>query len=60
MNRENDELSRDEEDQVKECPECGGIMKPCIDTKAKMSGDPSDDDTNLVEWWNCLDCDYYE
>jgi len=57
MNRE---LSKDEEDQFKECPECGGVMKPCICTPAKMSGDPSDDNINLMEWFQCVDCEYYE
>ena len=43
----------------KECPECGGIMQEVIATKAEMTDDYSFDNTTLVEWWDCLDCDYY-
>lgn len=56
----NKNLSNDEEEQIKECPDCGGIMKPVIDTKRAMTGDPDDDDTTLLEWWQCKDCDYHE
>lgn len=44
----------------KECPSCGGIMKAVITTKYEMTGDTMDDNTVLIEWWDCLDCNHYE
>jgi uncharacterized protein with PIN domain len=55
-----DDIGEDESEQFQECPECGGHMKSVIDTMAKMTGDSEDDNTNLLEWWECIDCGYYK
>ena len=47
-------------DYNKTCPECDGIMGASIATRADMTGDPADDNTTLVEWWDCFDCGHYE
>ena len=49
-------------EQMKECPnsECEGIMRVIIATRTDMTGYSGDDNTTMVEWWECLDCGYYE
>jgi hypothetical protein len=47
-------------DYNKTCPECDGIMGASIATRADMTGDPADDNTTLIEWWDCFDCGHYE
>jgi hypothetical protein len=54
------ELSEDEENQFKECPECEGHMEPRIGTRYQMTGNQGDDDTTLIEYWECIDCGYTE
>lgn len=53
-------LSREEKQQSKECPECGGIMQSALSTQYEMSGKEGDDYTTLIEVFECLDCDYWE